>query len=308
MVEIRIVCSKGQPLILYSTASKCSGQDYSQYGIKWSPTTPTQFVDAPPSIYLPVRVTARSTGQSHPSSPPIQIYPFLALLRLFLPLPAWHFCLPDPVPSNGILIDTSLFESRQPPAELINLRSTPIWRARDTPLWSLYRIYEAMTARQYPAISSEVEYFWGQVRQSWAVCCIPDPGDRDLIRYAILASIAEELADAFNWRLGLGLRRDRTKNIYRNTLNDELPPFDPEIAPDWTKNVSAIGYHSIQNLSDSLRDSPGLIQNTWVDSSIQCRAIYELRAVNRWLVLRPRKEIKDQLWYGVILRTFSSVR
>ncbi|KNG82569.1 hypothetical protein ANOM_009940 [Aspergillus nomiae NRRL 13137] len=118
-------------------------------------------------------------------------------------------------------------------------------------------MYEAMAARQYPALPSEVEYFWGQVRQSWTICCIPDPDDRDPIRYAILASTAEELADAFNWRLGLGLRRDRAKNIYRNTLDDELPPCESEIAPDWTQNGPAIDYHWIRNLPDNLQDSSG---------------------------------------------------
>ncbi|KAE8355113.1 hypothetical protein BDV28DRAFT_57883 [Aspergillus coremiiformis] len=184
-------------------------------------------------------------------------YPFLALLCLFLPLPAWHFRLPEPVPPQDILDNISLFEARQPPADLINLRSIPIWRARDTPVRSLYRIYEAMAARQYTAISSEVEYFWKQVRQSWAVHRIPDPGDHDPIRYALLASIAEELANAFNWRLEMGMRRDVTQNIYRDTFDDELPPFTPEVAPCWTRGVPAIAYHLIQDLPDNLQDSSG---------------------------------------------------
>jgi hypothetical protein len=37
-----------------------------------------------------------------------------------------------------------------------------------------------------------------------------DPHDADPIRYAILASMAEALVAAFNWRLELGLQRDKS--------------------------------------------------------------------------------------------------
>ncbi|KAI9925073.1 hypothetical protein MW887_006481 [Aspergillus wentii] len=142
-------------------------------------------------------------------------------------------------------------------ADLTNMRSVPVWRARDTPIRSLYRIYEAMTAREYYAIGPEVEYFWYQARRSWAVHRIPDPRDPDPVRYAILACIAEELAKAFNWRLSLGMRRDRSKHIYRKTLEDALPPFAPETAPVWTKAVSAIDTELIADLPNDVLDQSG---------------------------------------------------
>ncbi|KAE8311160.1 hypothetical protein BDV41DRAFT_350276 [Aspergillus transmontanensis] len=86
--------------------------------------------------------------------------------------------------------------------DLTNMRSVPIWRARDTPIRSMYRLYEAMAAGEYYAIGPEVEYIWYQ--RSWIISRVPDPRDPDPVRYAILASIAEELAKAFNWLLSLG--------------------------------------------------------------------------------------------------------
>ena len=104
--------------------------------------------------------------------------------------------------------------SRLASADLTNMQSIPIWRARDTPLRSLYRIYEALVAREHYAVGPEVEYFWYQARRPWELHRMPDPCDRDPIWYAILACIAEELAKAFNWRLSLGMRREKNKHIY----------------------------------------------------------------------------------------------
>ncbi|OJJ50432.1 hypothetical protein ASPZODRAFT_2118010 [Penicilliopsis zonata CBS 506.65] len=183
-------------------------------------------------------------------------YPLLALLRLFLPLPTWHFSLPNPVPFMVMRDNFGLFRTRASSADLVNMRSIPVWRARDTPIRSIYRIYEAMAAREYVAIGPEVEYFWYQARHSWSVHCIPDPCDHDPIRYAILACIAEELADAFNWRLSQGLRRDG-KHIYRETLDDVLPNYTPETAPSWTRKVPPIDVNLIEGLPDDVLDSSG---------------------------------------------------
>lgn len=182
--------------------------------------------------------------------------PFLALLRLFLPLPTWHFRVPEPVPFKTMLNNVPLLASRMNAADLNNMYSTPIWRARDTPLRSLYRIYEVIAARQLYAIGSEVEYFWHQSRRSWAIDRIPDPYDNDPVRYALLAAIAEQLAHSFNWRMSIGMRRDR-RNIYRETMDDELPPFTPIVAPAWTQNVPAVDPTWITDLPDDMLDSSG---------------------------------------------------
>lgn len=184
-------------------------------------------------------------------------HPFLALLRLVLPLPTWHLPIPNPVPLRTILNNTPLLVSRMTAADLTNMRSIPLWRARDTPVRSLYRIYEAMAARECNAIGPEVEYFWYQARTSWAVRSIPDPCDPDPVRYAILACIAEELAKAFNWRLSLGMRRDKRKHIYRKTVDDILPPYTAETAPAWAKNVPAFDVKLIADFPDDMLDPSG---------------------------------------------------
>ncbi|KAJ5098735.1 hypothetical protein N7532_005736 [Penicillium argentinense] len=184
-------------------------------------------------------------------------HPFLSLLRLCLPIPTWHFGLPDPVPLKTMLNNVPLLQSRKASADLTNMRSIPLWRARDTPLRSLYRLYEAIVAREFYAIGPEVEYFFYQSRRSWAIHRIPDPEDHDPVRYAILACIAEELALAFNWRMGLGMRRDKTKHIYRKTFDDLLPPFVAEIAPGWTRRVGPIDVDLLEDFPAELRDAAG---------------------------------------------------
>lgn len=200
----------------------------------------------------PLRLRTTLTRLSHRNK-----HPYLALLRLCLPLPAWPFGLPDPVPLRSMWNNIRLLESRAATTDFANMSAIPLWRARDTPLRVLYRIYEAMVAREYYAIGPEVEYFWYQSRRAWAVHRIPDPRDRDPVRYAILACIAEELARAFNWRMSLGMRRDKHQHIYRKTFEDQLPPFTPEDAPAWTRNVPAFDVGLIADLPDDARDPSG---------------------------------------------------
>lgn len=184
-------------------------------------------------------------------------HPFLALLRLFIPLPTWHFSIPDPVPIRSILNNIPLLEERLAPQDLANMRSIPIWRARDTPLRCLYRIYEAMAARETYAIGPEVEYFWYQSRRAWTLDRVPDPCDPDPVRYAFLASIAEELARGFNWRLSLGMRRVKSQHIFPKSFDDELPPFTPMVAPSWTKRVPPVDVGMIADLPSDFLDSSG---------------------------------------------------
>ncbi|KMO99913.1 hypothetical protein CISG_05261 [Coccidioides immitis RMSCC 3703] len=56
----------------------------------------------------------------------------------------------------------------------------------------------------------------------------PIQKDNDRIRYAILASMAEALVNAFNWRLELGLRRGNSMDdsqLGENFLKEEPPPW-----------------------------------------------------------------------------------
>lgn len=97
-------------------------------------------------------------------------------------------------------------------------------------------------------VGTETEYFWYQNRGRWALERIADPRDPDPIRYAILASLAESLVDAFNWRLGLGMRRNK-KHIRRERDSDPYPSFMPENAPGWASSVPAI---DLQLLRDTM--------------------------------------------------------
>lgn len=178
-------------------------------------------------------------------------WPYLVLLRLFVPFPSWYFPVHDRVPPKDILGNSSLFEARE--GDIINLRTIPIWRARDTPLRSLYRLYEAIASGEYVAMGPETEYFWYQFRKQWALHLIPDPQDPDPVRYAILACLVEELVCAFNWRLSLGMRRNRA-HVYRERDADPYPPFTPERFPDWTTNVPAIDKRMVADFPPVMLD------------------------------------------------------
>lgn len=166
-------------------------------------------------------------------------HPLLALLRLFIPSPSWYFPIPGPYPLRALIEDkkneTGIIRSHF--GDIHNLRDIPIWRMRDTPLRSVYRLYELHLADRYALIGWEMEYFFS--RPDWKVADISDPKDADPLRYAIVASIVEEIQEAVNWRLSLGLRRNG-EHVYRERNDDPWPPFTPEGLPGWTKMVPPI--------------------------------------------------------------------
>jgi hypothetical protein len=138
--------------------------------------------------------------------------PFKILLKLVWPIP-WHFKLVD------------------------QLQEIPLFKKRDTPTRSLYRMYENLSANLFPRLGLEVEYFYFHTEPRWALEAIPDPKDEDPVRYAILASLVEALAGAFNWRLSLGLLRDGSK-VFKS---EEIVPYVPVKIPEWAKKVAAVG-------------------------------------------------------------------
>ncbi|GAD96274.1 hypothetical protein PVAR5_4924 [Paecilomyces variotii No. 5] len=166
-------------------------------------------------------------------------HPVLTLLLMFIPYPSWFFKIPGPFSFRELIEDeknrTGIIRSHWD--NLHNLRWIPIWRMRDTPLRSIYRLYELHLADHYTLIGYETEYFFS--RPEWKLQNIPDPKDSDSLRYAVIACIVEELHEAFNWRLSLGLRRN-DQHIFREKNDDPLPPFIPEGLPSWTKNVAPI--------------------------------------------------------------------
>ncbi|EXJ82595.1 hypothetical protein A1O3_06408 [Capronia epimyces CBS 606.96] len=118
----------------------------------------------------------------------------------------------------------------------MQLRRIPLFRLRDTSLCALYRLYEDLCSNDLIMMGYECEYFFFHKEPSWRLSPIPDPKDSDPVRYAVLASLVEALVDAFNWRLKLGLRRD--KSIDESEQRDIN--FQPEEPPAWTAAVQPL--------------------------------------------------------------------
>ncbi|CAL3970763.1 unnamed protein product [Diplocarpon coronariae] len=178
-------------------------------------------------------------------------YPYLTLLKLFLAhlqLPSWSWSydypLPEPLAPQDIATNEALFHSYHP--HIFHLRNIPIWTIRDTPLRAIYRLYEIFMTQEFVLLRPECEYIWRQQSRKWSLSSIPDPRDLDPVRYAILASIVEELVDAFNWRLENGQRRNG-RNVYRSKENPR-PHYNPEATPPWTASVPAIQEKDLSSL------------------------------------------------------------
>ncbi|KAI9893371.1 MAG: hypothetical protein M1814_006667 [Vezdaea aestivalis] len=111
------------------------------------------------------------------------------------------------------------------------LTEIPLFVMRDTPLRSLYRLYEDFCTN-LTIMGFESQYFFLHPEKRWQVFEIPDPCDFDITRYTILASLAEALADACNRRLQFGLHRDG--KIDRNKV------AKLEKAPLWASRVGPL--------------------------------------------------------------------
>lgn len=110
----------------------------------------------------------------------------------------------------------------------------------DTPLKTVYRLYEYILLDQNIGMRNEIEYFWN--RDKWAVCEIQDPEDDDPIRYAVLSCIPHLLVIAFNANIELGLPRDAPP-IMTDDQIDEFRKQEKkfETVPEWTKKIGALG-------------------------------------------------------------------
>ena len=75
----------------------------------------------------------------------------------------------------------------------------------------------------------------------WLLNDFPDPKCADPTRYAIAASLMEQLAEVFDWRTEHGLRRDYPETGYEAQCginrDEDLPPPLSEQAPEWAKSV-----------------------------------------------------------------------
>lgn len=180
----------------------------------WQPITPLK-------LRYSLRRLARGVyGPSHP---------FRIFLSLLNPYP-WYLQVPRPQMTPRDL-------RRNPRSVMVRqdgifqLRCIPLFQMRDTPERSVYRLYEYICAGLYEQVQYETEYFYFHTDpQRWSLDRIPDPKDANEERYAFVASIIEALAASFNWRLSLGLQRDRSRLSFSEI--DARPP-SPICAPQW---------------------------------------------------------------------------
>ena len=181
----------------------------------------------PTETALGLRAALRhARSLKHPPEPS----PYLFVLRLLWPFPSWRWPAVLPRPPRAIMADPGSVTCRG--RDIMYLRSMPLWCARDTPQRSFYRLYEAFCAADGHMIMYETEYFWDHASPEWATVNLPDPRCSDREQYAIMASLAEMLVEAFRWRLGIGLRRNGDIEGV-----DGPPPRELEYRPSWTAKV-----------------------------------------------------------------------
>lgn len=155
------------------------------------------------------------------------------LYQLLYPHP-WYFAIP-PLLSYEDHASPEVINVRQ--AGIRNLFEIPLFRARDTSLRSLYRLYDDLCADRRTLMTYECEYFFRRGSERWSLSRIEDPCDEDPVRYAVLASLVEALVDAFNWKLELGIRRGGRPC---DQSEERATNFVREVAPVWTGKVGAV--------------------------------------------------------------------
>ncbi|KAJ7745816.1 hypothetical protein DFH07DRAFT_924571 [Mycena maculata] len=160
--------------------------------------------------------------------------PWSTNLMLFNPIP-WYFSFPPPLPIFGFDTTPDAFYRRHPNIRM--LRNLILFRARDTQMRALYRLYDALCTHDEVELKHEAVYIWS--RHKWQLCQWPDPRDPDSDRYTMLAAIMEDLVRAFNWRLERGFSRDRIKDLglTREAREARIPHQPTESAPSWTSTV-----------------------------------------------------------------------
>ncbi|QRV86434.1 DNA-binding protein [Ceratobasidium sp. AG-Ba] len=154
------------------------------------------------------------------------------LYRLHYPLPA------SPLPLEILARPEIGLEYLYRDGHYHQLRSIWLFTIRDTPLRSLYRLCVSICAQELDEIRLESAYFWRH--SDWPIQDIPDPKDPDPVRYAVLASLVEELANAFNEKIENGLRRgmELYEIDYRALAREENKPL--ETCPGWALQVPAL--------------------------------------------------------------------
>ncbi|TDL18594.1 hypothetical protein BD410DRAFT_493961 [Rickenella mellea] len=108
----------------------------------------------------------------------------------------------------------------------------------DTPLASLYRLYEFYIADDTISFRNEIEWFWNC--HTWPVHAIPDPADtKDPSRYAILGGLTEIMCMSFNRLINEGLPRDAPV-VIGDFEELKARPKVIERPPEWLANVKPL--------------------------------------------------------------------
>ena len=138
----------------------------------------------------------------------------------------------------------------------MQLRCISLFMIRDTPTRSVYRIYDFMCSGLHEQVQYETEYFF--FHPDWTLHDIADPLDENEERYAFIASIIEALAVAFDWRLSLGLQRDRSRLSFAE-MDANPPPVI--LVPSWTQSVEPLLVPLIIEETDDHRKTPFVARN-----------------------------------------------
>ncbi|KAF8150063.1 hypothetical protein B0H34DRAFT_678980 [Crassisporium funariophilum] len=104
---------------------------------------------------------------------------------------------------------------------------------------SLYRLHNCLCADQQNYVMLESDYFWR--RAHWRIQDIPDPRDPNPLRYAVLASLLESMAEAYNCKIKMGLRRGVcAANKEQDKAFREDPNMPFEEVPSWASQVPPV--------------------------------------------------------------------
>ncbi|KAF9554349.1 hypothetical protein CPC08DRAFT_753718 [Agrocybe pediades] len=166
--------------------------------------------------------------------------PWYTIWKLLWPFP-WKYRLEELMDPMEIKSDPNIVHHRYYVEENYRLlRGRSLFRARDTPLRSLYRLHDVLCADEENYIMLEADYFWRH--GDWKTKHIPDPKDPNPFRYAILAALVEVMVEEFNYKISLGMRRGVR---YPNTdeemkaLRDQVDKPYEEVPP-WAASVPGL--------------------------------------------------------------------
>ena len=142
---------------------------------------------------------------------------------------------------NGVINQYQYWvkEAAQSPASALNEILDYIDSRKDNKYWNIHvRNIVEFTIWAGGRIEKP---FHLRAHGQWLLKDFPDPKCADPTRYAIAASVMEQLVEIFNWRTKHGLRRDyiETGDEARYGINrdEDLPLPIIEEPPEWTKFV-----------------------------------------------------------------------